>query len=553
MAESTSVYQMAPRGIQCGPVSTTAETVTTNSRAQMQWSNTMRLDPFWQRHTIGNGREHICLSKMAPRGIQCGPVSTTAETVTTKLTSTDAVGADTMSELPSPLEMAESTSVYQMAPRGIQCGPVSTTAETVTTKLTSTDAVGADTMSLQSMIRRNSEPLLDSQITNSRMASLTESVYLSQALLPPDYYQQRFHVNSQSLMRKSKNRTSGTLCRPIPLSACPSWDVASRSGFQGGVQSNPNEVMGRELWNSRSYLSTPPPVYHTTSPSHISRISSMRPLANGKYQGHDGLDQTADFMCVPQTPNQVSSYHRDFLPVCTDALESTALYDTSRVQLNSVDGEEIHAYHDLNSLSATLRRHNYHLNLPSTGMPANRPSVYSLVQPTQYLLTPTALHNSRTPNRVNKLNNGQFRAIREKSKNVCSSSNDWERSNDLSIAYSEEKIAHSMNTSSFDCIQEDSALSNVHSPTHQAQTKPVQNPILLEDFQDFGSSNPTNMSPPASQSSLLLPLIPNTSNAVTPPGQQMQTIHRAKSTSINSPRGLGNKYVYEAYREASFV
>ncbi|KAF7256000.1 hypothetical protein EG68_06822 [Paragonimus skrjabini miyazakii] len=452
-----------------------------------------------------------------------------------------------------PLEMAESTSVYQIAPRGIQCGPVSTTAETVTTKLTSTDAVGADAISLQSMMRRNSEPLLDSQITNSRMASLTESVYLSQALLPPDYYQQRFHVNSQSLMRKSTNTTPGTLCRPIPLSAATSWDVASRSGFQGGVQSNPIEMMGRELWNSRSYLSTPPPVYHTTSPSHISRISSMRPLANAKYQGQDGVDPTAGFICVSQTPNQVSSYHTDLLPVCADALESTALYGTSRVQLNSIDGEQIHAYHDLNSLSATLRRHNYHLNVPSTGMPANRPSVYSLVQPTQYLLTPTALHNNRTPNRINTLNNGQFRAIREKPKNVSSDSNDWERNNDLPISYSGEKIVHPMNASSFECRQEDSTPTNICSPTHRAQTKPVQNPILLEDFQDIDSSDLTNMSPPASQSSLLLPLIPNTSNAVAPSGQQTQTIHRAKSTSINSPRGLGNKYVYEAYREASFV
>ncbi|KAF5405681.1 hypothetical protein PHET_00843 [Paragonimus heterotremus] len=452
-----------------------------------------------------------------------------------------------------PLEMVESASVYQMAPRGIQCGPVSTTAETVTTKLTNTDAAGADTMSLQSMIRRNSEPLLDSQITNSRMASLTESVYLSQALLPPDYYQQRFQFNSQSLMRKSTNTTPGTLCRPIPLSAATSWDVASRNGFQGGIQSNPIEMMGREPWNSRGYLSTPPPVYHTASPSHISRISSMRPLANKKYQRQDGRDPPAGFICVSQTPNQVSSYHTDLLPVCADALESTALYGTSRVQLNSIDGEQIHAYHDLNSLSATLRRHNYHLNVPSTGMPANCPSVYSLVQPTQYLLTPTALHNNPTPNRINKLNNGQFRAIREKSKNVCSNSNDWERSNDLPITYSGEKIVHPMNASSFDCSQEDSTLTNVHSPTHRAQTRPVQNPILLEDFQDFGPSDPTSMSPPTSQSSLLLPLIPNTTNAVTPSGQQTQTMQRAKSTSISSPRGVGNKYVYEAYREASFV
>ncbi|KAF8571200.1 hypothetical protein P879_00406 [Paragonimus westermani] len=492
-------------------------------------------------------RRKAILYTVTTRGKLKGPRTSDIRTVDGKLVSYQT------SQACEPLEMAESTSVYQMAPRSIQCGPVSTTAETVTTKLTSTDAVGADTMSLQSMIRRNSEPLLDSQITNSRMASLTESVYLSQALLPPDYYQQRFHINSQSLMRKSTDVTPGTLCRPIPLSATTSWELASRNGFQGGVQSNPIEMVGRELRNSRSYLSTPPPVYHAASPSHISRISSTGPLANGRYQGQDGLDPTAGFVCVPQTPNQVPHYHRDLSSVCADALESTALYGTSQVQMNSIDGDKIHAYHDLNALSATLRRHNYHLNVLSTGMPENCPSVYSLIQPTQYILTPRALHNNHTSNRVNQLNNGQLRARREKFKNMCSNPNDWERSNDPHITSSGEKLVPSMNASSFDCIQEDSNLHSTQSPTRRAQTKPMQNSILLEDFQDFGSNDPTSVSPPATQSSLLQPLIPKTISSVTSSGQQTQGIHRAKSTVISSPRELGNKYVYEAYREASFV
>ncbi|KAA3676497.1 protocadherin delta 1 [Paragonimus westermani] len=491
-------------------------------------------------------RRKAILYTITTRGKLKGPRTSNMRTVEGKLVSYHT------SQACEPLEMAESTSVYQMVPRSIQCGPVSTTAETVTTKLTSTDAVGADTMSLQSMIRRNSEPLLDSQITNSRMASLTESVYLSQALLPPDYYQQRFHINSQSLMRKSTNTKPGTLCRPIPLSATTSWELASCSGFQGGMQPNPVEMVGREQWNSQSYLSTPPPVYHATSPSHISRISSAGPLTNERY-GQDGLDPTAGFVCVSQTSNQVPHYHRDLSPVFTDAPESTALYDTSRVQPNSIDGDKIHAYHDRNALSATLRRHNYHLNVLSTGMPENRPSVYSLIQPTQYFVSPRALHNNHTSNRVNKLNNGQLRARREKFTNMCSNPNDCERINDPPITSSGEKLVHSMGASSFDCIQEDFHLHSTHSPTHREQINPVQNPILLEDFQDFGSNDPASLSPPATQSSLLLPLIPKTIGGVTSSGHQTQSMHRAKSTLISSPRGLGNKYVYEAYREASFV
>ncbi|GAA53938.1 cadherin [Clonorchis sinensis] len=399
---------------------------------------------------------------------------------------------------------------------------------------------------LHALLRRNSEPLLDQASNSSRLASLNESIYMSRAFMPSNFAQPVENTTNNGLCPglARKSIPQSPLAKVVTRSITPFWELTSGTDNRvNGCAEQPGMMTESTLWKPVNPNSSNT-VYHMGPQVFSNRLPLHSPPEETRYPC-EKLTNAASYLGVSPPARQAGFHLRgDSLPVYAEQLSPRM--STSGKWSAFHPALEHQPYQELANLTATLRRHNYPTRSIHTWLPQDKvfsntlrssSNAYGPLHPSQYVLTPrfhyaNAQLNSTigrpTSPSVNPSNPVQFYrppSVLSRCDNGCEAG---ERSENEDVKLSSRDFDYQMPDKN-DCI----------SPTDISKRKRAR--VLLADFAECDQVVGTidNGAEQQEQHDLENPTF-------------VESID-SPSHKVNSPSYSRAKYVYDAYREASFV
>ncbi|KER27206.1 hypothetical protein T265_05738 [Opisthorchis viverrini] len=444
------------------------------------------------------------------------------------------------------LETDKSSSLYRVTqnPHPDE-GKTPNMTTTDSSNLTGTQGTPAEVMSLHALLRRNSEPLLDQGSNSSRLASLNESIYMSRAFMPSNFAQPVGNTTNsgfcQGVARKSIPQSP--LAKMVTRSITPFWELTSGTDNRvNGCVEQPG-MTESTIWKPVNPNSSNT-VYHMGPQVFSNRLPLHSPPEESRYPC-EKLTNAASYLGVSPPPRQAGFHLRgDSLPVYAEQLSPRMSTSGKWPAFHPV--LEHQPYQELANLTATLRRHNYPTR-SNTWIPQDKvfsntlrsnSNAYGPLHPSNYVLTPrfhyanaqlnSTLGRPTSPS-AHPSNPVRFYrppSVLSRRDNGCEAE-ELNENEDLKL--SSRDLDYQMPDKGDDCI----------SPTDITKRKRAR--VLLADFVECDQVVGTidNDAEQQEQHDLENPTFVESVDS--------------PSHKVNSPSYSRAKYVYDAYREASFV
>ncbi|CAL8074640.1 unnamed protein product [Calicophoron daubneyi] len=466
------------------------------------------------------------------------------------------------------LDESENASLYNMTHSGInntgnKSQPSIMEAVGVT-KMNLPEGMRMAAMESQPAQRNYSELHIESSPSAARMASMTDSVYIPQDIAPQTLQRPGRETAYQSLVRKPNCLTGESHSALAPRALSPFWELSPQSEMpMVGRTCAPYSEGGPLRWRSLNYQASPPPAYRVTSPllnDPLSPVRSMNAISGPRMKSNQNR---APYAYGSPTARQPVHFRGDSMPVYPgpEVENETGVNVMSNWTTQGRAVAHPQSYHGIRSLTATLGRRNYvHAGQPeqSENSAPKECTNYGPFSPTQCVLTPRMHCSDMFENPINKLSREQIRTpSKDKNENqimpkvIRKQYLDKIPMHELSEPDDPMKSLLKLPVEKSEQLL--GSLANEGDLTTQSDSEgqddegKSKSPMFLSNFDEFKHSEGTKTS------STSLPLLTNsTDDAVTSRPEDHPSLCPSAS-HFTSPGGSRAKYVYNAYREASFV
>ncbi|TPP64382.1 Protocadherin-1 [Fasciola gigantica] len=439
-----------------------------------------------------------------------------------------------------PLEVAENGSVYQVGQGGLTVLPEGIRRSTTTTPDTSNLASQCDRSSdhfvTQPLIRRNSDSHLG--LTNGVPygPSMTESIYMGNG---PFRQQSRAGADYQSLLLKdttSFRPTNNT--KLMGRSVTPFCEIGTKypNFIKGSVY---NSALMSPRWRSMTYHNPVSPLYRLHSPAQVPPIHDY--ARNGQYPMIRDVTALTSSLYATHTPKLSTHLRGNSTPIYSR--EAQPKWPVVRSTMDTS-----HTYHELSTLTATLRKHNYSSPLSAVRQRDEQHTGYSTFRPDECELalhTPQAHQLPESHPRINGRSNESLKLSTD-THNMSSQSESAERKShrNRSQPHIFQTAALGQSVTNEFSDHGDEVIQVIENPQEHSA------PVLLSGFETFRPTDAT-MKTSSSSLPLILDTVEDFGTSSSPEQEQNCNQNLLPQSTTGAPGA--RKYIYQAYREASFV